>query len=116
MARIFGKSRLPKIGTNDTVRRMEPSTATSAINRATTALGSQLALAKAINAPPAQISQWANGLRPVPAHHCLAIERATSGAVTRAELRPDDYWLIWPDLPAPAATQLPATAEQVAHG
>ncbi len=33
---------------------------------------------------------------------CVDIERATSGAVTRADLRPDDYWLIWPDLPQPA--------------
>jgi DNA-binding transcriptional regulator YdaS (Cro superfamily) len=37
----------------------------------------------------------------VPAIHCLTIERATNGVVTRQELRPDDYWLIWPDLPAP---------------
>ena len=27
---------------------------------------------------------------------------AAKGAVTRQELRPNDYWLIWPDLPAPA--------------
>lgn len=37
----------------------------------------------------------------IPAERCLAIERATGGQVTRADLRPDDYWLIWPDLPAP---------------
>lgn len=36
-----------------------------------------------------------------PAEYCAAIERATAGAVTRADLRPDDYWQIWPDLPAP---------------
>lgn len=32
---------------------------------------------------------------------CVAIERATDGQVTRQDLRPEDYWLIWPDLPAP---------------
>jgi DNA-binding transcriptional regulator YdaS (Cro superfamily) len=51
----------------------------------------------------AQIRQWQHGYGgrlPSPAY-CLAIERATNGAVTRQELRPDDYWLIWPDLPAP---------------
>ena len=86
------------------------STAAASVNRATTVLGSQLALAKAISAPPAQVSQWANGVRPVPAHHCVAIERATGGAITRAELRPDDYWLIWPDLtpPTPAANDTEA--------
>lgn len=38
---------------------------------------------------------------------CVAIERVTGGAVTRRDLRPDDWWLIWPELvdadhPAPA--------------
>ena len=33
---------------------------------------------------------------------CVLIERVTGGKVTRQELRPDDYWLIWPDLPTPA--------------
>ena len=32
---------------------------------------------------------------------CTAIERITGGQVTRQDLRHDDYWLIWPDLPAP---------------
>jgi DNA-binding transcriptional regulator YdaS (Cro superfamily) len=48
-----------------------------------------------------QIRQWQHGYakrKPSPAN-CIAIERATSGAVTRKELRPKDYWLIWPDLP-----------------
>ena len=84
---------------------MEPDNIASAIGRASAALGSQLALAKTVGVAPAQVSQWVNGLRPVPAHYCLAIERATSGAVTRADLRPDDYWLIWPDLQAPKAAE-----------
>jgi DNA-binding transcriptional regulator YdaS (Cro superfamily) len=29
-----------------------------------------------------------------------ALEQETK-KVTRQEMRPDDYWLIWPDLPAP---------------
>lgn len=36
---------------------------------------------------------------------CLAIERATNGQVTRQELRPGDYWLIWPDLAHLAPTE-----------
>ena len=32
----------------------------------------------------------------------VAIERESCGQVTRADLRPHDYWLIWPDLKAPA--------------
>lgn len=34
-----------------------------------------------------------------------AIERATCGAVTRQDLRPNDYHLIWPDLPAPVTEE-----------
>lgn len=48
----------------------------------------------------AQIRQWQHGYanrRPGPAH-CVAIERATKGAVTRRDLRPDDWHLIWPEL------------------
>jgi DNA-binding transcriptional regulator YdaS (Cro superfamily) len=47
------------------------------------------------------VSQWKLDGRSVPEKHCTAIERLTHGQVTRQELRPDDYWLIWPDLPAP---------------
>ena len=48
-----------------------------------------------------QIRQWQHGYakrKPSPGN-CLAIERVTAGAVTRKELRPQDYHLIWPDLP-----------------
>lgn len=51
-----------------------------------------------------QLRQWRHGYqgRKPDAPYCVAIERATAGAVTRADLRPDDYWLYWPDLPAPS--------------
>ena len=29
---------------------------------------------------------------------CLALERESQGAVKRQDLRPDDFWKIWPDL------------------
>jgi DNA-binding transcriptional regulator YdaS (Cro superfamily) len=48
-----------------------------------------------------QLVQRTDGRVPSP-QLCVQIERATGGKVTRAELRPDDFWLIWPDLPAPA--------------
>jgi DNA-binding transcriptional regulator YdaS (Cro superfamily) len=75
----------------------------SPLERAAEHLGSLSALAAAIGVSQSAPSMWkARGA--VPLEHCLAIERATSGAVTRAELRPDDYWLIWPDLPPPVAS------------
>ena len=60
--------------------------------------GSLLALARRIGAHPPDVSNWASGGRPVPVHHCAAIEQATNGKVTRQDLRPDDWQKIWPEL------------------
>lgn len=60
------------------------------------------------------VSQWKNDGRVVPVEHCVKIFRLTGGEVTREELRPDDYWLIWPDLQAPVESAQAAT-ETVAH-
>jgi DNA-binding transcriptional regulator YdaS (Cro superfamily) len=49
------------------------------------------------------VSNWkARGtvIEPV---HCSEIERLTGGAVTRQELHPDDWQVIWPELAAQAA-------------
>ena len=50
------------------------------------------ALAAAIGVDPVVVSQWKTGARPIPAHHCPEIERATAGVVTCEELRPDVSW------------------------
>lgn len=55
-------------------------------------------LARQIGVAPVLVSQWAKGQRPVPAHRCVAIERATDGAVTRSDLRPNDWRDLWPEL------------------
>lgn len=49
---------------------------------------------------PAQVRQWTHGYAgrlPSPSY-CVLIERETGGAVTRRDLRPDDWWRIWPEL------------------
>lgn len=64
----------------------------------------------------AQIRQWQHGYadrRPSP-ENCLSIERATDGMVTRQDLRPDDYWLIWPDLSDPGLAIHAASPQEVA--
>jgi len=61
-------------------------------------------LANSLQITPVYISQLAarqDGRLPSPSL-CVLIERVTEYKVTRQELRPDDFWLIWPDLPAPA--------------
>jgi len=69
-------------------------------------------LAAALGLSPVLISQWAVGGRPVPIARCPAIERATHGLVTRQDLRPQDWHLIWPELAAmndgPASFPVPA--------
>lgn len=66
-------------------------------------------LATAIGVGQPAISNWrARGTIP-DAAHCVAIERATNGVVSRRDLRPDDWHLIWPELAEP-------TAQEVSHG
>lgn len=61
-------------------------------------------LAEAIKCDPAQIRQWRSlgpdgELQRRPgAAYCVAIEQATGGRVSRADLRPDDWAAIWPEL------------------
>jgi len=67
------------------------------------ARGRSVGLASAIDMSPAYLSQIANGTRPAQAAVCVAIERATCGEVTRRDLRPCDWHLIWPELVAAGA-------------
>lgn len=53
-------------------------------------LATQLGKLIAVNA--SLISQWASGARQIPAERCPEIEKATNGAVTCEELRPDVDW------------------------
>ncbi len=71
---------------------------TEAIERACEAVGSKAALARAVGVKPPVIQQWIKGDRPIPAKRCVAIEKATNGAVTRQQLRPNDWEAHWPEL------------------
>jgi len=54
--------------------------------------GTASALAGALGVKPSSVSQWRDGTRPLPLDRAMQIERATSGAVTCEELRPDVDW------------------------
>ncbi len=60
--------------------------------------GAITALAKQIGAPTPDVSRWVSGERPVPVGRCVAIEAATSGVVTRKDLKPSDWPRFWPEL------------------
>lgn len=62
---------------------------------------SNIDFAKSIGVTTGMISQWLSGHRPISPEKCVLIMKKTNGMVTRQELRPNDYWLIWPDLKKP---------------
>lgn len=64
----------------------------SALERAVAALkpATQAQLARVTGQQPQAVTRWMRTGH-VPAHHCLAIEEATAGAVTRYDLRPDVF-------------------------
>ncbi len=77
--------------------------------------GNATKLAFALQVSLSYLSQMASGTSPVSPERCLAIERVSNGKVARQELRPNDYWLIWPDLEQPsdkALIDIPATTNQ----
>lgn len=69
--------------------------------------GRAKSLAHDLQVSESLIAQWARG-KPVAAERCPAIESATEGAVSRRDLRPDDWAQIWPELAVAHAEQAPA--------
>ena len=77
--------------------------------------GAKTKLAIEIGAQVQLVWQWASGVRPVPIDRCYAIEQATNGAVTRRDLRPDDWQKIWPELAAAQPHQAHPATQPVAQ-
>lgn len=84
----------------DVLQVMLDNVSMNSIQKAIEILGGTNATARAIGVSAQAVSQWADGGRPVPIERCVEIERLTSGAVTRKDLRPDDWHRIWPELAA----------------
>ncbi|TAN28285.1 MAG: hypothetical protein EPN31_09035 [Castellaniella sp.] len=61
-------------------------------------MGGMTKLANKLGIPVPVVSGWAAGTRPVPIIRCVEIEELTGGEVTRKQLRPHDWWQIWPEL------------------
>ena len=71
---------------------------TNPIDKACEVVGGQSKLARELGITPSAVSQMRKGSRPVPPDKCVAIEQITEGAVTRKDLRPDDWQSLWPEL------------------
>lgn len=59
---------------------------------------SQSAFGALIGVSQGMVWQWITGATPVSEKYCVVIEQKTDGQVTRKDLRPDDWHLIWPEL------------------
>ncbi len=57
---------------------------------------SAAALAKDLRVGASAVAQWKNGERPVPPERCVQIEQLRG--VPRWDLRPHDWYRIWPEL------------------
>ena len=80
-------------------------------------VGSATLLASAIGVRQSAISNWRARGTVIDPFYCVAIERATNGAVTRQDLRPDDWREIWPELANTLAAVAPAAINnEVSNG
>ncbi|MDK4688531.1 transcriptional regulator [Kingella negevensis] len=59
--------------------------------------GAQARIAMCCGISAGFVNHWVSGHRPVPIHHCLTIELAANGEVTRKDLCPD-WREIWTDI------------------
>lgn len=80
----------------------------NALDSAIAQVGGVGKLAAALGVSQPVISNWRARGTKIDAAHCVAIERATGGAVTRCDLRPDDWQDIWPELAVAEPAQTPA--------
>jgi DNA-binding transcriptional regulator YdaS (Cro superfamily) len=85
------------------------------IYKAASEFGSLAKFAKLIGVSKQLMNHWANGSQPVPIPYCPLIECVSKGSVMRWDLRPNDWWLIWPEL-KDRADSPPLPTEEVSHG
>lgn len=60
--------------------------------------GSQRRMALKLGVSESYFAQFIKGTVNRSSKRCVQIEQETNGAVTRQDLRPHDYHLIWPEL------------------
>jgi DNA-binding transcriptional regulator YdaS (Cro superfamily) len=74
--------------------------------------GNATKIALALGISLSYLSQMAAGTVSISPERCVRIWQITDGAVTRRDLRPADWWLIWPELVNP---EFPVPAESAAE-
>ncbi|WP_019939764.1 helix-turn-helix domain-containing protein [Bordetella sp. FB-8] len=61
--------------------------------------GTQADLAKVLDVSQAAISKMMRSKKPLKAEDCIKLMNALG--ISREEMRPTDYWEVWPELKAP---------------
>jgi len=72
--------------------------------------GRSVLIARSVGVSPPVVSDWVTGKKQIPVERCVQIEQATQGAVTRIDLRPDDWHRYWPELATQSQPQQQQTA------
>lgn len=72
--------------------------------------GEQKLLAAALGVSRSQMSQMVSGLCHINEKRCVFIEEFTKGNVSRKDLRPNDWYEIWPELATQEQTESEVTA------
>lgn len=67
--------------------------------------GRMAQLCRAIGAHPPDMSRWASGERAIPVHFGAPIEKATGGLVSRREMFPENWSVMWPELAERSSTE-----------
>lgn len=80
------------------------------IKTAIDTVGSQKKLGELCGFTQQAVYKWLHGKAKIPPAICPSIEQATKGAVSRKDLRPDDWMRIWPELAN--TEQIPTTQKQ----
>lgn len=70
---------------------------TASIGYACEVAGGLRALSRVLGISSSMIYQWKNAKRNVPVRYCQAIVALTEGHVTVQDLRPEDWYEIWPE-------------------
>lgn len=68
------------------------------IEKAINHFGGLAKFSRALGVKPPSALSWRDSNKPLPILRCVQIEQATNGLVTRKDLRPNDWHLIWPEL------------------
>lgn len=83
------------------------------IKRAIEVVGGPSKMASLLGVSAQAVCFWRDGKRRMPVEMCPAIEVATSGEVTRQNLRPNDWQKIWPELALPSVERSCCATESV---